>query len=250
MSLGDRSTDHKNVVESWMMPHMWRANLTGWRPHMSIARNTDYSAWVESRNNTHIKVCQKSIFSGFHYEGVTVSILVLPDRCPTGFHLLKNYVCMKLEDCTTHSQSAQVCGNQNAFVGAPEDIVDHTFISYLANQQPASGAISDIANEGDWVRDLGNPSPSHYFRWAENEPQTDTSKNCILLGGRETDFTMTTASCNDCLTYTCVMGGPQLSCSFPSNYCGNNGKCKDTGMFTHECECIPPYYGQRCNLKF
>ena len=43
------SSDTK-VVQSWMMPHMWRANLTGWRPHMRIAKHTDYSAWIEVCN--------------------------------------------------------------------------------------------------------------------------------------------------------------------------------------------------------
>ena len=32
---------------SFMMPHMWRANLTGWRPHMRISKDVDYSAWIE-----------------------------------------------------------------------------------------------------------------------------------------------------------------------------------------------------------
>ena len=38
----DGKTQH-----SFMMPHMWRANLTGWRPHMRISKDVDYSAWIE-----------------------------------------------------------------------------------------------------------------------------------------------------------------------------------------------------------
>ena len=44
-----QDSSKKEVVASWMMPHMWRANLTGWRPHMRIEKNTDYSAWIEVR---------------------------------------------------------------------------------------------------------------------------------------------------------------------------------------------------------
>ena len=38
----DGKTQH-----SFMMPHMWRANLTGWRPNMRISKDVDYSAWIE-----------------------------------------------------------------------------------------------------------------------------------------------------------------------------------------------------------
>ena len=47
MSMGEFEFNRKEVQPSWMMPHMWRSNLTGWRPHMRINKNSDYSAWVE-----------------------------------------------------------------------------------------------------------------------------------------------------------------------------------------------------------
>lgn len=31
-------------------------------------------------NDTHIKVCQKSLYTGFHYEGVMVSLFILPGK--------------------------------------------------------------------------------------------------------------------------------------------------------------------------
>ena len=47
MSIGEADMTRNDVKASWMMPHMWRANLTGWRPHMRIEKDTDYSAWIE-----------------------------------------------------------------------------------------------------------------------------------------------------------------------------------------------------------
>ena len=44
---GDMKFNDEMEQSSWMMPHMWRANLSGWRPHMRINKNADYSAWVE-----------------------------------------------------------------------------------------------------------------------------------------------------------------------------------------------------------
>lgn len=86
-----------NEVEqpSWMMPHMWRANLSGWRPHMRIKKNTDYSAWVEGLNKTHIRVCQKSVFNGYVYEGVKVNLVIIPGMLNVNlvkyyYHLNKN----------------------------------------------------------------------------------------------------------------------------------------------------------------
>ena len=49
MNIGDVDLQNKEVKESWMMPHLWRANLTGWRPHMRIDKDNDYSVWVEVR---------------------------------------------------------------------------------------------------------------------------------------------------------------------------------------------------------
>jgi hypothetical protein len=47
MPMGDMRFNEEQHQPSWMMPHMWRSNLTGWRPHMRINKNSDYSAWVE-----------------------------------------------------------------------------------------------------------------------------------------------------------------------------------------------------------
>jgi len=55
MNIGDVDMAKKEVKESWMLPHMWRANLTGWRPHMRIEKDNDYSAWVEVRGVNNSK---------------------------------------------------------------------------------------------------------------------------------------------------------------------------------------------------
>ena len=76
--MGDLMFNKEEDQPSWMMPHMWRANLTGWRPHMRIYKNSDYSAWVEGMNKTHIRVCQKSVSNGYSYDGVKVNMVVFP----------------------------------------------------------------------------------------------------------------------------------------------------------------------------
>ena len=38
-------------------------------------------------NDTHIRVCQKSLFTGYHFEGVTVSMVVIP-----GMSLVKSLI--------------------------------------------------------------------------------------------------------------------------------------------------------------
>ena len=54
MNVGEAAMSSKDgVTESWMMPHMWRANLTGWRPHMRIDKDTDYSVWIEVRDQNN-----------------------------------------------------------------------------------------------------------------------------------------------------------------------------------------------------
>ena len=78
MPMGDMEFNKEAPQVSWLMPSMWRANLTGWRPHMRIYKNSDYSAWVEGMNKTHIRVCQKSVSNGYSYEGVTVNMVILP----------------------------------------------------------------------------------------------------------------------------------------------------------------------------
>merc|ERR1711937_663582 len=148
MEAGDAHFDHPEVVESWMMPHMWRANLSGWMPTDRIAKDTDYSVWVEGYNGSHVKVCQKSIYSGFHFEGVSVSVFTIPDRCPFGYCHLKN-------------DASQKCRNEDAYLGTPRDHRETYLLSNLAGGEDIQIGLNDNQRDGDWVRDNGHSTQNH-----------------------------------------------------------------------------------------
>ena len=61
--MGDNGFNEDKEIESWMMPHMWRANLTGWRPHMRIEKTTDYSVWVEVSMHIMVAQCENIVES-------------------------------------------------------------------------------------------------------------------------------------------------------------------------------------------
>ncbi|XP_057295241.1 uncharacterized protein LOC130623744 [Hydractinia symbiolongicarpus] len=246
--------NNKKVMDSWMMPHMWRANLTGWRPHMRISRNTDYSAWIEGMNGTHLKVCQKSVFNGFIFDGVDVSVIVLPDRCSDGYRHVKygksSSLCFGYkENCANSNTAGQRCRDEGAFVACPENTRDNYIVSYISSQRPIQIAKGDQAEEGKWVRILGNPSKSNYSRWAPGRPTIDRSRNCDLQRGRPDAFTEIDVPCSNCMNYVCVKPAPQLSCNFPSHYCNGCGKCTMTAPFSFKCDCIPPFTGARCEKR-
>lgn len=251
MSMGESDFSKPEVRESWTFPHMWRANLTGWRPHMRIGKDTDYSAWVEGMNSTHIQVCQKSLYSGFHHEGVTVNLFVIPDRCPVGYRFFKQGFCGKyMPTCTTVSQAAQNCQQEGAFLGAPEDCRDAVWMSHLSGQNDIHIALSDSTTQQQWGRAFGNPSVSTYFRWAANEPSSAADLDCAYQRGRSGDFHMYAQRCDECKTYVCVRPAPWLSCGFRNpDYCNNCGTCSKLAPHSFSCNCIPPYHGGRCETR-
>lgn len=259
MSAGDADFDNAKVVESWMMPHMWRANLSGWMPTDRISKDTDYSAWVEGYNGSHVKVCQRSIYSGFHYEGVSVSILTIPDRCKAGYCLLKNEgksFCAKfMDDCVLKSQAQQGCRNENAYVGTPRDQRETYLLSSLAKEESIQIGLNDTAQDGTFVRDNGHATMnylplkainSNYTNFAQGQPNGGISENCVEMLGVSTDFTYGDYNCAGCRKYTCMVESPFMSCD---GYCMNCGRCSRTAAFQYKCECVPPYTGARCETN-
>jgi len=257
MASGNADFDNPKVVESWMMPHMWRANLTGWMPTDRISKDTDYSAWIEGYNMTHVKVCQKSIYSGFHFEGVSVSILTIPDRCPAGYCFLKNEdksFCAKyMDDCTLKSQASQACRRENAYLGTPRDQRETYLLSNLAMQEPIQIGLNDNARDGNFVRDSGHDTLNHlpltvtnYTNFAAGQPDGGIGENCVELNGRNTDYTYNDYNCASCRKYTCMVEAPFMHCD---GYCMNCGRCTRNGPFQYSCECVPPYTGARCETN-
>jgi len=46
-------------------------------------------------NNTHIRVCQKSVFTGYNYEGVMVNLVVLPGELKLSIIHFATYVAIR-----------------------------------------------------------------------------------------------------------------------------------------------------------
>lgn len=177
---------------------------------MRIGKDTDYSAWVEGMNNTHIRVCQKSIFSGYHYEGVTVNLVVLPDRCPSGYTPFHGSCARLSPNCGNYNQARQGCAATSDKLGAPNSAAENVFYSYLANQQTIHSGKSDAATEGTWLREDGQAVS--YTRWAEGEPKsTPADLDCSIQKGLSENFLEYADKCSACHLYVCHRAAPQLN---------------------------------------
>uniref|UniRef100_A0A7M5XJW8 EGF-like domain-containing protein n=2 Tax=Clytia hemisphaerica TaxID=252671 RepID=A0A7M5XJW8_9CNID len=233
---GDMKFNDEMEQTSWMMPHMWRANLTGWRPHMRINKNADYSAWLEGMNSTHMKVCQKSVFNGYNYDGVDVNVVVLPERCPVGYIAFRDQCYSHNPLCSAQADQKSQCGGK---LPVPKDARENVFISYRAAQQAVI-----IGKE----RVNGIFASTPYSRWGANEPSSDSSKNCVSQSGVVGDYEESAVSCTLCHRAVCSQAQKQLSCDFPMMYCMNGGKCSYASSGP-QCACLPPYNGARCENK-
>jgi len=259
MEAGDAQFDEPQVVESWMMPHMWRANLSGWMPTDRISKDTDYSVWVEGYNGSHVKVCQKSIYSGFHFEGVSVSLITIPDRCQAGYTQVKNHqweFCAKYhDDCTSKQDASQKCRNENAYLGTPRDNRETYLLSNMAGGEDIQIGLNDQQQDGQWVRDNGHNTQNHlplmgnstsFVHWHTGEPDGGIAEQCVDLSHRNRDYTYRDYGCQNCRKFTCMKEAPFLSCD---HYCLNCGRCSRNGVHSYSCECVPPYTGTRCETN-
>lgn len=214
---------------------------------MRISKDTDYSAWVEGKNSTHIRVCQKSIFNGY-YEAVTVNLVILPERCKSGYNYFRGQCVRVSTACGSYANAKAQCELTNDKFVAPKDAIHNVFYSYLANQDEIYVARNDSRVEGRWKREDG--VKSNYTRWAKGEPKSSLDKlDCSIQSGRSKDFTERAASCSECKKYICAKPFRQLSCKFPQDYCRHGGMCMYEGPGKMSCKCTPPYKGERCEIK-
>ncbi|XP_066928990.1 uncharacterized protein [Clytia hemisphaerica] len=258
MSMGHgQDSSKKEVVASWMMPHMWRANLTGWRPHMRIEKNADYSAWIENMNSTHVTVCQASTFNGHSHNGVSLDVFIMPDRCSAGFKFINNHMCAKFDPtCRTPAQAHDACKLFNAYVASPDSCQSAVHLAFLAQQQQFVIAKTDAVTEGNWVPGYGAPQTSTWDNWAPGNPTSGVlnDNDCANQRGTSVDKNIDVKEfeqkCSDCASSICVKPASWMSCNFRNpDYCNNCGKCNTISPFSHICACIPPYGGPRCDVR-
>jgi len=221
------------VADSQLMKAM-----NHWSPH-------DLTVWIESMNQTSMRVCMKSVRFSMKREAVRVTYTIFPRLCDNvvGWEFFDGNCYYKHSKSSSKAQAAKTCKSKNATLPTPGSVDDADYLNAQAGRSGESTwlQIQRNSTKNMWAWQDG----SQFTRWTKVSGPA-TAKCAITKGGAVIGWN--NVDCNQTNSVVCERAARLTPTSCKNFTCSNDGRCVAMNEGP-ACQCKTGYGGRKCQTK-